>query len=94
MPLDDNAQYSVINNTTACRFELEAEGAMAILEYRLRDHTINFVHTEVPQALRGRGLGKQLVRAALEYAREHQLTVIPSCPFVKTYLRRHPEALS
>ncbi len=92
--MDENVQYSVVNNTAASRFELEAEGAKAILEYRLREHAINFVHTEVPHSLRGRGLGKQLVRAALEYAREHQLTVIPSCPFVKTYLARHPEALS
>ncbi len=91
--MTDNTKYPVVNNTAASRFQLEAEGAHAILEYRLRDHAINLVHTEVPQQLRGRGLADQLVGAALEYAREHQLRVIPSCPFVKAYLRRHPDAL-
>jgi predicted GNAT family acetyltransferase len=46
----------------------------------------------VPDAFRGRGLGSQLVRAALDYAHFNQLKVFPDCPFVKVYLRKHPEA--
>ena len=42
-------------------------------------------------ALRGHGVGEKLVRQALEWAREEGLRVIPSCWFVDTVVRRHPE---
>ncbi|MDE3155178.1 MAG: N-acetyltransferase, partial [Acidobacteriota bacterium] len=48
------------------------------------------VHTEVPPALRGRGLADRLAAAALDYARAHHLAIVPVCPFVKKYLTRHP----
>lgn len=40
-------------------------------------------HTEVNEAYEGRGLGKQLVHAAVEYARAHSVKIIPLCPFAK-----------
>jgi uncharacterized protein len=48
------------------------------------------VHTEVPDALEGRGYGAALAEAALGWAREEGATVIPSCPFVSAYITRHP----
>ena len=36
-------------------------------------------------------LGTKLAHAALEYARQNELTVVAICPFVKEYVDNHPE---
>jgi predicted GNAT family acetyltransferase len=73
------------------RFVIPLAGGEAQLVYSLPgDHTIDLQHTEVPPAHRNRGVADTLVRAAVRYAREHQLRVIASCPYVKAWFRRHP----
>ncbi len=82
----------VENNAAAHRFELRLPEGTAELRYRMRGAaTIVLAHTEVPTAAQGRGIASRLVHDALEYAREHQLRVIPTCPYVRAYLQRHPE---
>jgi hypothetical protein len=49
------------------------------------------VHTGVPGALEGRGVGGLLVRAAVGYAAGEGLTVVPACPFARAWLQRHPD---
>lgn len=73
------------------RFELEEEGATAILTYELHDGIIVFTHTIVPEAVEGRGIGGRLAEAGLGYAREQGLKVVPQCSFVRGYIERHPE---
>jgi predicted GNAT family acetyltransferase len=51
-------------------------------------------HTEVFPKGEGRGLGKELLRAVVEYARMHDLKVIPLCPFVLAQFARYPEQYS
>jgi predicted GNAT family acetyltransferase len=53
--------------------------------------TVDFLSTYVAPAVRGRGVGEKLVREALEWAKGQGLAVIPSCWFVDTVVRRHPE---
>jgi len=84
-------QGSVRNNAEKRRFELQIGDAIAVAEYRLRDKVITFTHTEVPPALEGRGIGAQLVKAALDDSRSQGYRVIPACPFVAQYIRRHPD---
>jgi predicted GNAT family acetyltransferase len=48
-------------------------------------------HTEVPQALRGRGLGERLVAEAVEEMRRAGGKIVPLCPFAAAQFRRHPE---
>jgi hypothetical protein len=54
---------------------------------------LSLVHTEVPAELEGHGIGGRLAKAGLEFARQENLKVVPSCPFVAAYIRRHPEYL-
>jgi hypothetical protein len=87
---DDDALV-VENNEKARQFQLRVEGHLALIRYVYSNGSIVFVHTEVPPALEGRGIAGKLARAALEYAREHKLSVVPRCPFVAAYIRKHPE---
>ena len=82
---------AVERNEELARFETVVDDQVAFLTYRERGDRIVLVHTEVPQALEGRGIGGEIVRAALQWAREHDLVVVPQCPFVQSYLERHPE---
>jgi uncharacterized protein len=82
----------VKHNIAEGQFEMTVENETALLQYRQSGGAIRLLHTEVPEALRGRGLAKQLTRAALDYAHFNHLKVIPICPFVKAYMEKHPEA--
>lgn len=90
MNIDPDA-LTVRNNTAGNRFEIEVNGSLALLEYMRAGSNITYTHTEVPRELEGMGIGARLARFALEYARDNDLKVIPICPFVTGYLRRHPE---
>lgn len=52
---------------------------------------ITFMHTEVPKALKGRGIGSTLVKGALDLARAQGVKVKARCPFVKAWIERHPD---
>ena len=74
------------------RFEIVVDGERAGLAgYRTAPGRITFTHTEIDDAFEGRGLGSTLVRAALDTARERGLAVRPECPFVRSYIARHPD---
>ncbi|HEV7981561.1 MAG TPA: GNAT family N-acetyltransferase [Xanthobacteraceae bacterium] len=79
------------NNTALDRFELEVDGQLAVAYYRMTPGVITFVHTEVPQALSGRGIATKLIRGALEMVRGQGLKVVPQCPFVSAFMGKHPE---
>ena len=83
-------QHAVVDNETAQRFEVRLDGATAVLEYRLRDGALWLIHTEVPQAIEGRGVAAALTRFALDSARARGLRVVPRCEYVLTWLQRHP----
>lgn len=83
--------HVVVNNATANQFEIAVNGERATLVYQLTPGVIDLQHTSVPDDLRGKGFANELAHAALEYARGAKLKVIPTCPFVRTYLRRHPD---
>jgi predicted GNAT family acetyltransferase len=82
---------AVRDNKAQHRFEMDAGGEMAVANYRLAPGVITFTHTEVPEALWGRGIGSQLIRGALQAARAEHLKIVPRCSFVSSYLRKHPE---
>ena len=74
------------------RYRMVIDGVEAAMTYsRAGEGLIIIDHTEVPAALRGRKVGEQLVRQAVEDARREGVSVIPLCPFAKAQIDRHPE---
>ena len=86
-----NEKAAVFHNQEAHRFELTANGQLAVLDYMLTGEIIIFTHTGVPPAIGGRDLGSKLVKTGLDYARENGLKVRSLCWFVSKYIRLHPE---
>lgn len=60
-------------------------------EYRDRDGSRVFRHTEVDDRFSGSGVGTTLVRYALDDVRESGGKLVPLCPFFAAYIKRHPE---
>ena len=86
------SQVSVSDNPRLRRYELRVDGAFAgEIMYRLERDRIVLIHTEVFPEVEGQGLGGQLVKGALDDIRARRLRVVPLCPFVASYVRRHPE---
>ncbi len=85
---------AVSNNEAAQRYEARIDGQRALIQYERHGDRMIVLHTEVPAALEGQGIASTLARTALEDARARRLTVVPLCPFVSEYIRRHPEYLS
>lgn len=81
----------VRDNAEKQRFELDVEGHTAFAEYNRAPGKIAFTHTEVPDALAGRGVASRLVQGALGAARAEGLKVVAKCPFVSGYILKHPE---
>jgi predicted GNAT family acetyltransferase len=74
------------------RYYATIDGYDAAVGYhRVDAHTVDFQHTYVAPELRGRGIADVLVRHALDDARGRGDRVIPSCPFVRKFVERHPE---
>ena len=81
----------ITDNTALHRFELQVDGETAVLVYERAGDLLRLIHTEVPQLLEGKGVGSKLVSAVLGFAEENNLSVVPLCPFVAQYVKRHPE---
>ena len=78
----------------AHRFEAHLDGELAgSILYTVKPDAIVLVHTEVLPAFEGKGVGSVLVRRTLEELRARGTKIIPVCPFVTAYLRKHPEYL-
>ena len=82
----------VKDNRSQHRFELDTDGKLSIVAYQMvDDETLALTHTEVDPSLEGKGVGSRLVQGVLEYAGRNNLKIVPICPFVATYLKRHPD---
>ena len=82
---------AVHDNEAQQRYEVVTDEGTAFLDYRRGGGVIILVHTEVPEPLRGRGIGEQLARHALEAARSQGWRVSVRCPYVARFLEQHPE---
>ena len=82
----------VKDNPAMGRFEIAGGGAVAFVECeRSGGGRIALLHTEVPEALSGQGVGSKLVRGVLDALRAEGAKVVPRCEFVAAFVERHPE---
>jgi uncharacterized protein len=84
----------VADNQELHRLEAYVDGEHAELIYRIRAGRLVLIHTGVPEALAGQGVGGELVLAAIGKATLERLTLVPLCPFARAWLERHPDAAS
>jgi predicted GNAT family acetyltransferase len=83
---------TVRDNPTELRYELLLDDdVVGEIQYRRAAGVVALIHTEVDPSLEGEGLGARLVAAALDDIRARGLHVVPICPFVRSYIRRHPD---
>lgn len=85
--------HPIQRNEAAHRFEAALGKKIAKIDYAQSNRRINFRHTEVPEEYQGQGIATELAKAALEYARAEKLEVIPTCPFIASFIKDHPEYL-
>lgn len=82
----------IANNEAERRWEVTIDGkVVAFADYRTRPGRVIFTHTEVNPDFEGRGIGSRLARAALDDAVARELRITLYCPFIRTYVDRHPE---
>jgi predicted GNAT family acetyltransferase len=81
----------VTDNIAKQRFDLEVPGGVAFATYRGAPGVVTILHTEVPQALSGKGLGSELAKGLLDVIRGRGEKVIPRCKFLAAFIGKHPE---
>ncbi len=84
---------NIVNNERQEQFQAAVDGEIAYMEYRLKDEMIVLMHTAVPEELSGKGIATALAVFAFQYAKEKRLKVKVYCPFVLTFVKRHPELM-
>jgi uncharacterized protein len=85
-------KIDVQHNEKLSRYELLVDGALTgIADYRVDGEILVFPHTEIHPQMRGRGLGEELVRNALDDVRERDAKVVPLCWFVREFMDDNPE---
>jgi predicted GNAT family acetyltransferase len=85
-------ELTVADNVEKRRYEAHLGSELAgYIAYYHEPGRMMLLHTEVLPAFEGQGIASRLVAAALADIRERELSLVPSCPFVRSYLERHPE---
>ncbi|HTT02988.1 MAG TPA: GNAT family N-acetyltransferase [Steroidobacteraceae bacterium] len=82
---------TVRDNRERSRYELDTDRGRAFIDYRRSAGVVSLLHAEVPPSLRGGGIGSALVAGTLAIVRQQGERVVPRCPFVAIYIKRHPE---
>ncbi len=84
---------TILDNQQNQQFEIFIDDDRAWLEYRIKDNALYLMHTEVPENMAGKGVASALAAHAFNYARAHHMKIKAYCPFVVTWLKKHPEQI-
>lgn len=84
-------EHTVIHDEKVNRFEVFESGHIAYLQYEEKDGVLDILHTIVPSQLEGMGIATDLTKAAVEYVKEKQMKIRPTCSFAKAYFMRHSQ---
>lgn len=73
-------------------FVIEDDGVrVAEMVVAVSGSNLTVFHTEVSEKLQGQGIAAKLLATMVDYVREHNLKVIPLCPYVLAQFKRHPD---
>ncbi len=91
--MSEQPQVVVADDEVGSRYAAMLDGRVAgFAEYLRTGDRVVFTHTEVDPAFEGRGVGGAIARYALDDVRRRGgLTVVPSCPFIRAWIDRHPD---
>lgn len=87
----DLEKLEVLHKPSKNRFEIWIDNHLSKLDYILDEDAIVMTHVGVFPEHRGQGVAGKLVEIALKYAEGKSLRVIPMCPYVAAFIRRHPQ---
>ncbi|WP_299182398.1 GNAT family N-acetyltransferase [uncultured Chryseobacterium sp.] len=76
---------------TPQRFEIEINGHYAFIDYKEMSSKIALIHTEAEPELAGTGAAAAVVEKTLHYIEDQGKKLLPFCPFVFAYIKKHPE---
>ena len=88
---EEYKNLDLVKNDTGNRFEMNVDGHTAIIEFKQYPGIIALLHTEVPPQLEGKGAATAIIEKTLDYIEKKNFKLIPLCPLVVAYLKRHPE---
>ncbi len=90
--MDVNVEkLEIVQNVAGQQFETWIDGKLSKLDYIEDGKNFVITHVGVDPSLRGQGVAARIVQVSLEYARKHNLRVVPMCSYAAAYIRRHPE---
>ena len=78
-------------NDAHSRFETTVNGQTAVAQYEASGAVLTITHIAVPPPIEGQGVASALARFIIETARADGLKIVPQCPFMAAYFRRHPD---
>lgn len=81
----------LVVNEPRRRFELQIDSHLAVIVFKRHEDVITLEHTEVEPELEGKGAATAIIEKTLDYIEQHRFRLVPLCPFVVAYLKRHPE---
>jgi predicted GNAT family acetyltransferase len=88
----EQTDLRIEDNRELSRFEVFVDGSLAgFTGYHVRPGLVTLLHTEIDPAFEGRGIGTRFVAGVLDELRRRDEHVLPICPFVRAFLKRHPD---
>ena len=87
----DLDKLEITHNQANNAFEVWIDGYLSKLDYMQDRKNFVITHVGVYPGHRGQGVAAKIVEAALQYARENSLRVIPMCSYAAAYIRRNPQ---
>jgi predicted GNAT family acetyltransferase len=79
----------IFHNAALDRFETTVQGNLSVIDYRREGSVVYLTHVGVPRPIGNRGIAAELTRAAFDWARAEGLQVVPVCPYVVAWIKRH-----
>lgn len=87
---EEYVKLELEKNETSNRFEMNVNGNLAIIEYKQYPGKIALLHTEVPAEMEGKGAATAIIEKTLAWIEKNKFKLMPFCPLVVAYLKRHP----